>query len=157
MHLSKWAGLRTRSLVTDVTHDLGRPLDVDLHTSALEPFDDYAHPSQSRDELECADDAKLEEVSVLSICPCLAEASSVYNRHTLVPDFNASSSRKLPLPGGRTTVWTSAADRSPNALPSMRLGAPLPTCPSSSTQLVNSNIFTSRGSPITSPSMTLSE
>ena len=76
-------------------------------------------------------------------------------KRTLPLVLSASSSRKCALPGGRTTVCTSAVGLS---VPPRPLMIPVPaTSPSSSVHFVNSNIFTSNGSPITSSSTIWSE
>ena len=56
----------TTALITNLCHDLRCALDIDLHTGALQPLDNDAHPAQSRNEFECPNDTELKEVCVLS-------------------------------------------------------------------------------------------
>lgn len=56
----------TRAWVTNLSHNLRSAFHVNFHATALKPFDDDAHPPQSRDEVERADNTKFEEMCVLS-------------------------------------------------------------------------------------------
>ena len=60
------SGVLTRALVADLSHDLGRTLDVHFHARTLQALHNNAHPAEGRYELECPDNTQFQEMRVLS-------------------------------------------------------------------------------------------